>query len=560
MASGADLVRAYEADLETLDRAYPVRVSPARLDRMEAFQQRWQADLEAADNVARTPASRVDVALLQSYIRVQLHGVARQREAMARVRPLLAFADVIFDLEEDHRRHRRPAPDQTASRLDRLVSDVQSLTHATGGDGASAPPGAARLADNAGDAHLCANAVEELRDVLRKWFAFYDGFDPMATWWLRGPTTEADRVLGQYQERLREAASPGGSIAGTPVGEEAIRRQLEDDLVAYDPTELLAIARRELAQCRAEMERCAQEMGLGDDWRSALERVKEMHVPPGDQPELVYGLAREAQSFIADRDLVTVPPLCAETWRAEMMPPERQLVAPFFLGGEVVRISYPSDTMSIGQRLMSMRGNGIYLTRSIVFHELIPGHYLQQFMTARHNAHRRLFRTPYWSEGNAFYWELLLWDLGFCRTPEERMGMLFWRAHRSARVIYTLGYHTGRMTTEQCVDFLVRELGHEADTAKGEVRRLFDPHYGPLYQCAYLIGALQFQALNREFVQTGTLSARAFHDAILRQGPILPPILRSLLRGEAPPTHPTWRFYDEIAAAADGERPADPLD
>jgi uncharacterized protein (DUF885 family) len=159
--------------------------------------------------------------------------------------------------------------------------------------------------------------------------------------------------------------------------------------------------------------------------------------------------------------------------------------------------------------------------------------------------HRRLFRTPYWSEGNAFYWELLLWDLGFCRRPEERIGMLFWRMHRCARVLYTLGFHMGRMSTDECVRLLVEEVGHEPDNAMGEVRRLFDPRYGPLYQSAYLIGALQFRALERELVGAGAMSRRALHDAILRQGPMPVEILRSVLRGEevALDGVARWRFY-----------------
>ena len=63
-------------------------------------------------------------------------------------------------------------------------------------------------------------------------------------------------------------------------------------------------------------------------------------------------------------------------------------------------------------------------------HELIPGHHLQGFMTARYNTHRALFATPFWSEGWALYWEMLLWDR-LPATPEDRVGMLFWRMHRA---------------------------------------------------------------------------------------------------------------------------------
>jgi hypothetical protein len=68
----------------------------------------------------------------------------------------------------------------------------------------------------------------------------------------------------------------------------------------------------------------------------------------------------------------------------------------------VISISYPTDTMTFEQRMMSMRGNNIPFSRSTVFHELIRGHYLQQFMSERYRSYRRVFETPFWHEGNAF--------------------------------------------------------------------------------------------------------------------------------------------------------------
>ena len=157
-------------------------------------------------------------------------------------------------------------------------------------------------------------------------------------------------------------------------------------------------------------------MGFGDDWQAALEKVKTLHVEPGKQTDLIRDLAREAMDFVEKRDLVTVPPLAKEIWRMEMMSPERQKVNPFFLGGEVIQVSYPTDTMDHDDKMMSMRGNNIHFSRATVHHELIPGHHLQGFMTARYNPHRRAFGTPFWTEGWALYWEMLLWDR---RLPED---------------------------------------------------------------------------------------------------------------------------------------------
>ncbi|MBL8999157.1 MAG: DUF885 family protein, partial [Gemmatimonadetes bacterium] len=206
---------------------------------------------------------------------------------------------------------------------------------------------------------------------------------------------------------------------------------------------------------------------FGDDWRAAMERVKERYVEPGKQPDLIRDLALEAVDWVERRGWVTIPPLAREVWRMEMMSPERQKVSPFFLGGEVILVSYPTDGMEHDDKLMSMRGNNPHFSRATVQHELIPGHHLQGFMAARYSSHRDLFSTPFWGEGLAFYWEFRLWDDGFPRGPEDRIGMLFWRMHRAARIVFSLRVHLGTMTPDEAVTYLVEQVGHERANAEG---------------------------------------------------------------------------------------------
>ncbi len=90
--------------------------------------------------------------------------------------------------------------------------------------------------------------------------------------------------------------------------------------------------------------------------------------------------------------LVTIPQLCRDAWRMDMMTPERQLVNPFFTGGEVISVSFPTNTMPHESKLMSLRGNNIHFSRATVFHEVIPGHHLQGYMTSRYKTYRRALR------------------------------------------------------------------------------------------------------------------------------------------------------------------------
>ncbi|HET8637083.1 MAG TPA: DUF885 family protein, partial [Acidobacteriaceae bacterium] len=197
------------------------------------------------------------------------------------------------------------------------------------------------------------------------------------------------------------------------------------------------------------------------------------------------------------------------------------------------------------QRMQSMRGNSTPLSHAEAFHEMIPGHFLQFYMMSRHRPYRRAFSTPFWSEGNAFWWEMLYYQKGFDATPAERVGALMWRMHRSARVIFTMNFHLGKWTPQQCIQYLMDNVGWDVDNATAEVRRSFDGSVGPLYQCAYLMGALQFRQMHKELVGSGKMTEKQFADAVLHEGPMPIELLRADLENlPLTPDYTTeWKFY-----------------
>jgi uncharacterized protein (DUF885 family) len=429
-----------------------------------------------------------------------------------------------------------------------------------GATGADAEQDADALVVAPADALWLVDRVDGLRRAGAEWYRHYADYRPDFAWWCEVPRGTLDVALEAYARELRvEVAAQAGEdddpLVGDPIGRDALVRDLAHELIAYTPEELLAIGERELAWCEAEMRRAAADMGLGDDWRAALERVKEMHVPPGEQDALVAGIAREAIAWLDEHELVTIPALCRETWRVRMIPREDQRLFPFaFYGGQQVDVAYPTAGMEHDAKLEAMRGNNVPFTRCVTPHELIPGHHLQGFQARRFATHRRAFATPFLGEGWALYWEMREWDLGWARTPEERIGMLFWRMHRAARIVVSLGFHLGEMTPDGMIDLLVERVGHERDNATAEVRRYVGGGYGPLYQCAYMVGGLQLVALHAEIVQAGRMTERDFHDAILRAGPIPIEMLRALLSGEPPARDhaASWRFDDAGETAEEG--------
>ncbi|MGE0553047.1 MAG: DUF885 family protein, partial [Gemmatimonadales bacterium] len=484
---------------------------------------------------------KIDYTLLANFLRRDLAWLERDRRRFDETRGLLPFAATILSLH-DRRRDLEPveasALGKTLADLTRSVDSVRRLIE----DSVARRPTrivALRAAEHLGD----------LARTLDRWYGFHAGYDPVFTWWAKQPYETGKAALERYRATLRETVvgvKPGEDepIVGDPIGREALVQDLGFEMIPYGPEDLLTIAERELAWCEAEMRKAARAMGFGDDWRAALEKVKTLHVEPGLQPQLVRDLAFEAIDFVEERDLLTVPPLAKSVWRMEMMSPERQKESPFFLGGETILVSFPTDAMAEADKQMSMRGNNVHFSRATVFHELIPGHHLQGFMGARYQPHRQLFGTPFWTEGWALYWEMLLWDLGFHRSPEDRVGALFWRSHRAARIIFSLKFHLGEMAPDEAIDLLVNRVGHERANATAEVRRSFNGSYPPLYQLAYMMGGLQFRALHRERVGSGRMTDREFHDAVLQSGRMPVEMVRAALTGQAPTRsyRPTWRF------------------
>ena len=588
------IIEYYIADRGSLQRSFFVNNSPARRERFRKFYQDALDRIQKLNFDAMSEAGKVDYILFRNHLEHELRQLDIEEKQQAEIAPLIPFAKTIVDLEEARRRMDPIDSAKAATTLNALKKQVEDTRRQVeaglrGGEGAEAIKPKKTVAFRA------VNAINSLRGNLRNWYNFYNGYDPVFTWWAEQPEKELDDAMAAYgtvlNERIlgvrsaatgqqgqqgagqRGGAGAGGAggqgqggggggqrpgtaqarpgdnsdIIGDPIGRDALISELQYEMIPYTPEELIAFAEKEFAWCEDEMKKASRELGYGDDWKKALEHVKNLYVDPGKQPELIRDLALEAIKYVDDHDLITVPQLARDTWRMEMMTPERQLVSPFFLGGETILVSYPTNTMSHEQKMMSMRGNNPHFSRATVFHELIPGHHLQGFMTARYKPYRGLFGTPFWTEGGALYWELLFWDMGFPKTPENKIGMLFWHMHRCARIIFSLSFHLEKMTPQQCIDFLVDRVGHERDNATAEVRRSFDGSYGPLYQIAYLIGAKQFYALHHELVDSGRMKNREYHDLVYKENRIPVEMVRAILTNQklTRDFKTSWRFLPE---------------
>ena len=635
--------------------AAPVSLSPARIARLKRFDLDWQAALGKLDPKALSPAATTDLATLQQTIQANLRQLDVDTASMQDVLSVVPFAPALVQLIE------------ARIRLDDIDSKKAAgdLTAVTKAIAAAKAGGVARFGTGTGT--RAADSVDALRTALTNWFNFYNGYDPMFTWWMGMPYKQVDTALQGYSAFLRQGSGdvgdatpqaatmgpapaprfnqvpdlqailklpqdemtaiverfvgPGGGrgrgatnspaagrsreyyqqwleslksldfdrlsrnaqvdylfirnaserrlarmdftpqanaprktddtgIPGAARGRDGLMMDLADEMIPYTPEQLIALANREFAWCEDEMKKASRQMGFGDDWKKAIEHVKGMHPPPGGQPMMIKDLLFEAVDYLRAKDLVTVPQVASESLHMSMMSPEAQLSNPFFLGGSQIIVSYPTNTMEYEARLQSMRGNNRPFSHATAHHEMIPGHNLVGYVGARSNGYRARIggNTPFFGEGWPLYWELTLYELGFHDTPEEKVGALFWRMHRCARIIFSLNFHMGLWSPKESIDFLVDRVGHERDNATAEVRRSFQGGYGPLYQAAYLLGGLQLRGLRKELVDSKQMTNKQFHDEILRQGSMPIALIRLALTKQklTRDMNVDWKFYGDL--------------
>lgn len=541
-------VKRYLEDKAALERRYPVEYSPVRQARLKEYYEGWQQRMEEVDFDNLSYEAKVDYILLGNRLTFELEMLDLKQRQWNEMAELVPFSDSLRLLQENRYDRERVNPRDAAGTLDDVATQIDALTSELIEEAKAQGGVASREGITPGVANRAANYVSHLREVVADWDEFYNGYDPFYNFWVRVPYKQVDKALKNYEDALIRhlvGITPGdpGPIIGDPVMAEGLEAYLDVEMIPYNAEELIAIGWREFERIEEEFRRVSNDMGYGDDWLAALEHVKTLAPPPGEKPWVIFDIAQYSEEYVENMNNITVPDLAREVWRLDMNTPEEQLRNPFFSGGEVTEVSYPTESMDHQNKLMSMRGNTPSFNFATVHHELIPGHHFQGFMSDRFNTHREdLNNTPFWSEGGALYWELILYADGFPRHNPDKIGMLFWRLHRAARIIFSLNFQLGNWSPQKAVDFLVERVGHERANAEAEVRRT--AMVEPLYQIAYLIGGLQLKSLREDLVESGDMTEREFHDAIWQGGEMPIEMVRArLTKHPLTPDYQTqWRW------------------
>ena len=222
------------------------------------------------------------------------------------------------------------------------------------------------------------------------------------------------------------------------------------------------------------------------------------------------------------------------------------MIAPTQEGG--IYYTSPNDDFSRPGRMWWSVPEGVtefdtWRETTTVYHEGVPGHHLQLGQAVYNRAllntwRRSLAGTSGHAEGWALYAERLMDELGYLKTPADRLGMLDGQRMRAARVVLDIGVHlgkpnlagTGPWTADDALEFMRANVNMNDSFIRFEVNRYLGwPGQAPSYK----VGQRIWEQLRDDVKQRegAGFDIKAFHKRALDLGGVGLDTLRSSLLG-----------------------------
>jgi uncharacterized protein (DUF885 family) len=314
----------------------------------------------------------------------------------------------------------------------------------------------------------------------------------------------------------------------------------EKELLAVDTRALRERGRQEYERLADELGRCARSSGAGDDWPAVLARLNLDHPPtPETMRETYAEWTARARAFLHERGLVSFP--AGEECLVEPSPVfQRPALAvasyaspPAFASSRQGHffVPFPPDGVSAEEIQRRLEANSYASIPTTAVHEAYPGHHWHLVTAKEHpSALRRVYRTPYFSEGWALYAEQMMREQGFFADWRHEIAQYEATLFRAARIVVDTSLHMGEMTHEDAVTFMQEKANLPPPTAKAEVTRYCA---WPTQAAAYLTGCLEILAMRERYLargrRTDTAALREFHDRLAATGALPLPLAERAL-------------------------------
>ena len=354
----------------------------------------------------------------------------------------------------------------------------------------------------------------------------------------------AGDALQDYAAWIEKEVLPnaqGDFAVGKELFNEILR---ENHMVDYDADTLLATGWRLVEDTQRQMKELAGRMDPGKTVEQLLEESKQEHPTAEGLLDAYRQSMATARQFVIDHQIASIP--SNECIRIEPTPPFLRPTIPYAAYSSpgflekvqegvfvVTPVEESSDSAATEKKL---RGHPCADIPVTALHEAYPGHHLQLVVSNMLGSLPRkfgMFLSQMFIEGWAFYCEELMEQLGFIDQPIQKLARLQAQLWRASRIVLDASLHTGTMTVEEAIAFLVERAGLEPDDAKAEVIRYTAEPTQP--QC-YLMGKLQILDIVDDYrIRYPHATMRQMHDAILQSGSLPPRLMRLRLLGQGAP-------------------------
>ncbi|MGH7638940.1 MAG: hypothetical protein ACREOK_14925, partial [Gemmatimonadaceae bacterium] len=207
----ANVVDRFAADENALTRRYDAADSPARRKRMREFYTEWRQRLREHAFDRLSQEGKVDYVLLDNHLQHEIALLDRRERQLAEIAPLLPFSERVLGLQDARRNLEpidHPAVARTLAEIAKQIDSLRALFEPAprqAGQNSGAPnatadtaarPRAPRVSRTV--ANRAAENLESLRRTASTWYRYYDGYDPMFTWWAKDPYRKLDSALMRY--------------------------------------------------------------------------------------------------------------------------------------------------------------------------------------------------------------------------------------------------------------------------------------------------------------------------------------------------------------------------
>ena len=245
-------------------------------------------------------------------------------------------------------------------------------------------------------------------------------------------------------------------------------------------------------------------------WHEVLVALSADHpARPEDLVDAYSAACLRARAFLVERDLVTLPEgeHCSVEPAPEFLRPTLAVASyegpPAFSasGRGHFFVPFPPSGATREQVDQLLSDNSWAMIPTVAVHEAYPGHHWQFSWSKRTSRPlRNVVSTSYFVEGWALYAEAMMRRQGFFADPRQELSHLASRIFRAARVVVDTALHSGELSFDEAVTYMLEHASLTPTVASAEVSRYCA---WPTQAASYLLGALELEEAQRALGKRG---------------------------------------------------------